>query len=78
MASPRIVDRKPVKVHLEPGKYSWCSCGESKNQPYCDGGHAGSEFKPASFSIEKEKDAFLCLCKHTQGLCGPRPGITNS
>jgi len=28
-------------VEVEEGKtYYWCSCGKSKNQPFCDGSHA--------------------------------------
>ncbi len=28
----------PIKVAVEAGKtYYWCTCGMSKNQPFCDG-----------------------------------------
>lgn len=28
----------PYAVELEPGKEYWyCTCGKSKNQPFCDG-----------------------------------------
>ncbi len=61
---PIIAATRPVKVELEEGKtYFWCSCGKSKNQPFCDGSHAGTEMKPLKFTAEKSGDAFLCQCK---------------
>ncbi len=61
---PIIAATRPVKAELEEGKtYFWCSCGKSKNQPFCDGSHAGSEMKPQKFTAEKSGDAFLCQCK---------------
>jgi len=30
----------PFAVNVERGKdYWWCACGQSKNQPLCDGSH---------------------------------------
>ncbi len=61
---PIIAATRPVKAELEEGKtYFWCSCGKSKNQPFCDGSHAGTEMKPQKFTAEKSGDAFLCQCK---------------
>lgn len=66
MSNPIIADNKPTKVMLEIGKsYYFCTCGRSKNQPYCDGSHAGTEFKPKAFTAEQDGDAYLCACKHT-------------
>ncbi|ABZ77846.1 ferredoxin-dependent glutamate synthase [Shewanella halifaxensis HAW-EB4] len=63
---PIVADNKPIKVSLTQGKeYYFCSCGRSKNQPFCDGSHAGSEFKPKAFKADKTEDAFLCQCKHS-------------
>jgi len=36
----------PVTLDLLPRTYLWCTCGMSKNQPFCDGSHAKTEFKP--------------------------------
>ena len=47
MADPKIAGTSPIPVEFEEGKtYAWCTCGESKNQPFCDGSHEGSTFKP--------------------------------
>ncbi|MCF4967979.1 MULTISPECIES: CDGSH iron-sulfur domain-containing protein [Nostocales] len=65
MSEPIIVDKKPTLVKLQPGKYFWCSCGQSTNQPFCDGSHKGTDFIPLAFEITEEKQVALCLCKHT-------------
>ena len=64
---PVIADNKPRKVSLVMNQeYYFCVCGKSQGQPFCDGSHAGSSFKPKAFVAEKSKDAFLCACKHTR------------
>jgi len=63
---PKIAQKEPFAVELEAGKkYYWCACGESKNQPFCDGSHKGSEFKPTAFEAKKTGTAYLCGCKHS-------------
>lgn len=68
MSEPVIADRKPVVLNLEPGNYYWCSCGQSKNQPFCDGGHKDSGFTPLQFTVAEKKQVALCLCKHTSNV----------
>ncbi|MGB8813076.1 MAG: CDGSH iron-sulfur domain-containing protein [Paracoccaceae bacterium] len=66
MTAPKIAQASPYKVALEAGKsYFWCACGQSANQPFCDGSHKGSDFVPTKFSVDEAKTAFLCGCKHT-------------
>ena len=65
MDKPKIADRKPIQVSLDAGEHYWCACGKSKNQPFCDGSHAGTGFSPKAFSVEESSDAHLCMCKHT-------------
>jgi len=65
MSEPVIADKKPVVMELEPGKYFWCSCGQSKGQPFCDGSHKGTDFTPLAFEVAEKKKAALCLCKKT-------------
>jgi CDGSH-type Zn-finger protein len=60
---PHVVDTKPVVLELTPKTYYWCSCGLSKNQPYCDGGHKGTGFVPTAFTVDETKKVALCLCK---------------
>lgn len=66
MANPIIADNKPVKTELiKDQEYYFCVCGRSSNQPFCDGSHAGTEFKPKAFTAAKDEEAYLCQCKHT-------------
>ena len=42
----------PIAVEVEKEKsYYWCSCGQSKKQPFCDGSHKGTEFTPLALSL---------------------------
>ena len=65
MAEPVIADTKPVVLTLEAGDYYWCTCGQSANQPFCAGGHNGTDFTPMKFTLEAEKQVALCACKRT-------------
>ena len=71
MAEPEVGGEKPIVVELADGTYWWCACGRSKNQPFCDGSHAGSEFAPLEWKLEQPKRVALCTCKRTdnQPLC---------
>ena len=46
--------------------YAWCSCGKSANQPWCNGSHKETNFKPLIFSSDEIKNIVICMCKHTQ------------
>ena len=66
MNEPKVAGKVPVKVELEAGKkYSWCSCGLSANQPFCDGAHKGTGFSPIRFKVEESKTAHVCQCKQS-------------
>ncbi len=66
MSNPIIAANKPVPVELKKGEeYYFCVCGRSKNQPFCDGSHKGTNFKPQRFVADEEGEAYLCQCKHT-------------
>uniref|UniRef100_A0A1B6DF53 Iron-binding zinc finger CDGSH type domain-containing protein n=1 Tax=Clastoptera arizonana TaxID=38151 RepID=A0A1B6DF53_9HEMI len=65
-----IYDKKPFKLKCVPNKkYHWCSCGQSKSQPLCDGTHRSPylkiELKPVRFEVAEEKEYYLCNCKQT-------------
>lgn len=66
MTEPISPQKAPYTVEVEAGNsYYWCSCGKSKNQPYCDGSHQGSDFTPVAFTAEKSETVYLCGCKKT-------------
>ncbi len=66
MSKPVIADTKPTVLELEAGDYFWCSCGQSKNQPFCDGNHKGTDFTPQKFTLEEKQKVALCLCKYSE------------
>ena len=69
MTQPIIADNKPAIVNLTKGEeYYFCACGRSKNQPFCDGSHAGTTITPKVFTAEEEGDAYLCMCKQSGNL----------
>lgn len=64
---PKMAKKGPYAVELEAGKeYYFCTCGESKKQPFCDGSHIDTDFSPMAFKAEKTGKAFLCGCKRTK------------
>lgn len=66
MSAPKIAQTAPYPVDVEAGKsYFWCACGQSQNQPFCDGSHKGSDFTPVKYTAEKDGKAFFCGCKST-------------
>merc|ERR1712088_170966 len=50
-------------------KLSYCTCGLSKNTPWCDGSHRGTEFKPIRFEVPPQKEGkdFHSICQCRQG-----------
>lgn len=66
MTKPNVAGTAPMPVEVEEGKnYFWCSCGQSANQPFCDGSHKGSEFTPVKYTAEKDGKVFFCACKQS-------------
>ena len=69
---PTIAQKAPYAVEVESGKsYYWCSCGQSKNQPFCDGSHQGTTFTPIEYKATENKTVYFCGCKHSKAgaLC---------
>ncbi len=73
---PEMPKRGPFVVNVQAGKtYLWCSCGRSKNQPWCDNSHAGSKFLPIEFTAPIDGEFHMCGCKQSNnkpfcyGIC---------
>ena len=61
---PVCAQKGPYQVQLEEGKaYFWCTCGLSTKQPFCDGAHKPTTFKPQRFVAETTGTFNLCGCK---------------
>ncbi|HYB57343.1 MAG TPA: CDGSH iron-sulfur domain-containing protein [Alphaproteobacteria bacterium] len=66
MPEPRVAQKGPYMKDVEAGKdYWWCACGQSKNQPFCDGSHKGSAFSPVQWKAAEAKAVYFCGCKHS-------------
>ena len=58
----------PATVKVKGGRrYSWCACGLSKTQPFCDNTHRGSTtMRSLKFTPLKDGEVHLCMCKRTK------------
>ncbi|WP_108836268.1 CDGSH iron-sulfur domain-containing protein [Tateyamaria sp. Alg231-49] len=72
MTTPKIAQKAPYPVEVEAGKsYFWCACGQSANQPFCDGSHKDTGISPQKYTAEESKKVFFCGCKASENkpLC---------
>ena len=65
MTNPNIPQKVPYILDMEPGKYAWCACGLSENQPYCDGSHRTTDITPVIVEITESKKVAWCGCKNS-------------
>jgi CDGSH-type Zn-finger protein len=61
-----IAQKFPAVQTAETGTHWWCACGRSKTQPFCDGSHQGTEFRPLQVEIAETKTVAWCQCKQTK------------
>ncbi|CTQ40965.1 CDGSH iron-sulfur domain-containing protein 3 mitochondrial [Babesia microti strain RI] len=63
--SSSLTDPLVVKVKRDQ-VYWWCSCGLSKAQPWCDGSHKGTAFKPVMYAAQHDGTRVMCGCKFSK------------
>ena len=67
---PKMAECEPAIIKVEAGKvYSWCSCGISEKQPFCDSKHKlieNTPFKSVKVIFDKEEEIYFCQCKRTK------------
>ncbi len=65
MPDPKIAQKSPYVLDLQPGTYWWCACGKSKNQPFCDGSHKDTGMSPVKLELTEPTQVALCGCKRS-------------
>jgi CDGSH-type Zn-finger protein len=61
-----IAARQPCAVEVQKGQvYWWCACGRSRSQPFCDGSHKVTTFKPIRFQAQRTERVWFCACKRS-------------
>ena len=64
---PVCAQKSPYRLEVEAGKsYWWCACGKSASQPFCDGSHKGTEFRPQEWKAASNEEVWFCTCKRSQ------------
>ncbi|NMC62649.1 MAG: CDGSH iron-sulfur domain-containing protein [SAR324 cluster bacterium] len=63
---PKVAQKAPYVLDMEPGIYWWCSCGHSASQPFCDGSHKGTSFSPKEVRFSEKTKVAWCGCKHSK------------
>jgi CDGSH-type Zn-finger protein len=74
---PRLAVCEPAGVEVEPEKvYSWCSCGLTEKEPFCDNAHRnivqgtpdgeGLPFRSIKVIFDKPQVVWFCQCKRTK------------
>jgi CDGSH-type Zn-finger protein len=65
MTEPSVPQRSPFVLQMQPGRYAWCACGRSRNQPFCDGSHQGTGLAPIVQELTSAATIAWCGCKHS-------------
>ena len=65
MEEKKIAQKSPCVLEMEPGKYWFCTCGHSTNQPFCDGAHKVTTYTPLEVEITEKQKVAWCACKHS-------------
>ncbi|CAG5118355.1 unnamed protein product [Candidula unifasciata] len=72
----KTFERLPLRLMLEADTtYTFCTCGYSKQQPFCDASHKSPHFmstrphhlkyRPITFTVKETKEYWLCMCKQS-------------
>ncbi len=59
---------EPYTVEIKTGESTWiCTCGQTKNSPYCDGTHKDLDgaVGPEEIKTESDTTTYVCGCGKT-------------
>lgn len=62
------IQNAPYVRDEHSGRKAWCACGQSKNQPYCDGTHKslGTGVTPMIVELAEAKKCAWCGCRQSK------------
>jgi hypothetical protein len=68
-----VYDKKPFKINVKKYHlYTWCGCGRSHSQPFCDGTHNVLAMKkivkggPVKYIAPEDREIWFCMCKQVR------------
>lgn len=67
MKEPNL-PRKQFVVQETAGVKFYCVCGLSDNQPYCDGAHKPTHYRPLRVEIGEDRRVAYCGCRLSKEL----------
>ena len=57
---------KPFVIHVKEGETkAFCTCGLSKNGPFCDGSHKTTDISPQVVTFDENKMVYACGCQQS-------------
>lgn len=61
------IQKGPYVKEEAARRVAWCACGESENQPYCDGSHSrkGTGKVPVVVELTEAKTVAWCGCRES-------------
>ncbi len=64
---PKIAQKGPYVKDEQAGRKMWCACGQTQNQPYCDGSHArlNTGIRPVPADLAAPRRVAWCGCRHS-------------
>ncbi len=72
MSEPLSPQRAPYPRQETARNVTWCQCGRSANQPYCDGSHRETDIRPITVELTEDRLVKWCGCKHSK----PKRSVT--
>ncbi len=68
-SEPKIRGLRSLRMMMQAGKFNYCACGRTENNPFCDGSHYEStDIKPILVVFEFQQEVKWCDCRNSKNL----------